>query len=206
MRMLARRVRPIALALPLVAAASAGCDIVTADLDRVTLNSAGAIRPTESATTTIEPLIVSSPQTMAIDAEAIRLAPDPARLIADFAPGNEAMTLAARVTGPVGSAFPDGPPEGVEAPAAGHLAEAKAPLNLILVADSDLAATSYEGTARFFGDRLVIRALPFEVRPLELHLMWHPRQNGDPFHRWLREHLLAHAERLTPRAASRSRA
>jgi hypothetical protein len=30
--MLARRVRPIALALPLVAAASAGCDIVTADL------------------------------------------------------------------------------------------------------------------------------------------------------------------------------
>jgi ABC-type uncharacterized transport system involved in gliding motility auxiliary subunit len=113
-------------------------DIVTADLERVTLNSAGAIRQAEGATTTLEPLIVSSPQAMAIDAAAIRFAPNPAQLIADFVPGNEAMTLAARVTGKVASAFPDGPPEGVETPAGGHLAEASAPLNLILVADSDL--------------------------------------------------------------------
>jgi ABC-type uncharacterized transport system involved in gliding motility auxiliary subunit len=113
-------------------------DIVTADLERVTLNSAGAIGQTEGATTTLEPLIVSSPQAMAIDAEAIRFAPNPAQLIADFVPSNEAMTLAARVTGPVTSAFPEGPPEGVEAPAEGHLAKASAPLNLILVADTDL--------------------------------------------------------------------
>jgi ABC-type uncharacterized transport system involved in gliding motility auxiliary subunit len=114
-------------------------DIVTADLERITLNSAGAIRQTEDAATTLEPLIVSSPQAMAIDDTRLQM-PDPAGLIADFAPGGEAMTLAARVTGPVASAFPDGPPEGVGAPAEDHLAEASAPLNLILIADSDLLA------------------------------------------------------------------
>jgi gliding motility-associatede transport system auxiliary component len=113
-------------------------DIVTAELGRITMNSAGAIRRTENATTTLEPLIVSSPQVMAIDDARLRMMPDPAGLIADFAPTGEPMTLAARVTGPVASAFPDGPPEGVEAPATGHLAKASAPLNMILVADADL--------------------------------------------------------------------
>ncbi|HEX5078923.1 MAG TPA: Gldg family protein [Geminicoccaceae bacterium] len=114
-------------------------DVVTADLERVTLNSAGAISPTEGATTTLEPLIVSSPQVMAIDDQKLRFAPDPAALIADFAPTGEALTMAARITGPVDSAFPDGPPEGANAELAKeHLAKAKAPLNLILVADTDL--------------------------------------------------------------------
>jgi ABC-type uncharacterized transport system involved in gliding motility auxiliary subunit len=114
-------------------------DIVTADLERITLNSAGAIRQSDGATTTLEPLIVSSPQAMAIEDARLRMAPDPAGLIADFVPSGEAMTLAARVTGAVASAFPDGPPEGAdETLAKGHLAKASAPLNLILVADSDL--------------------------------------------------------------------
>jgi ABC-type uncharacterized transport system involved in gliding motility auxiliary subunit len=65
--------------------------------------------------------------------------PDPAKLIAAFAPSGESFTLAARITGPVKSAFPDGPPEGVTSEAE-HLSEAAAPLNLILVADADLLA------------------------------------------------------------------
>jgi ABC-type uncharacterized transport system involved in gliding motility auxiliary subunit len=114
-------------------------DIVTAGLERITLNSAGAIRQTEGATTTLEPLVVSSPQVMAIDDARLMAAPDPAGLIADFVPSGAAMTLAARVTGPVASAFADGPPEGAdETLAKAHLAEASAPLNLILIADSDL--------------------------------------------------------------------
>jgi ABC-type uncharacterized transport system involved in gliding motility auxiliary subunit len=114
-------------------------DIVTADLERITLNSAGAIHQTEGAKTTLEPLITSSPQVMAIDDEKIRVAPNPAQLIADFAPTGEPVTLAARVTGKVASAFPDGPPEGAnEDLAKDHLAESSEPLNLILVADTDL--------------------------------------------------------------------
>lgn len=116
-------------------------DIVTADLDRITLNSAGAIRQTEGATTTLEPLITSSPQVMAIDDARLRFAPDPAALIADFKPTGEPVTLAARITGPVKTAFPDGPPEGADEDLAkSHRAEASEPLNLILVADADLLA------------------------------------------------------------------
>jgi ABC-type uncharacterized transport system involved in gliding motility auxiliary subunit len=114
-------------------------DIVTGGLQRLHLNSAGAIEAREDATTSIEPLVMSSPDAMAIDVAAVSVMPDPARLIADFVPAGEPFVLAARVTGPVGSAFPDGPPEGVET-GAEHRTEASAPLNLILVADADLLA------------------------------------------------------------------
>lgn len=114
-------------------------DVVTGELERINLNSAGSIHARDGATTTIEPLVVSSELAMEIDADAIRLMPDPAKLIADFVPAGEPFVLAARVTGEVASAFPDGPPEGVEVEG-GHLAKATAPLSLILVADADLLA------------------------------------------------------------------
>jgi ABC-type uncharacterized transport system involved in gliding motility auxiliary subunit len=138
-------------------------DVVTAELDRVTMQSAGWIEKREGASIEIEPLISSSPQSMAIDVARIEGMPDPGGLIRDFQSRGEPFVLAARVTGPVKSAFPDGPPAADEAPAgeeaaeesqAGaqddepaeeqaapkHLAEATAPLNLVLIADSDLLA------------------------------------------------------------------
>jgi ABC-type uncharacterized transport system involved in gliding motility auxiliary subunit len=137
-------------------------DVVTADLDRITLHTAGWIEGREGAATTIEPLLTSSPQAMAIDAARVEGMPDPGALIRDFEARGQPFVLAARVTGPVRSAFPDGPPadeaqasdEGgeetqagaqedeppAEAQAAEHLAEATAPLNLVLIADSDLLA------------------------------------------------------------------
>jgi DNA-binding transcriptional LysR family regulator len=64
-----------------------------------------------------------------------------------------------------------------------------------LVAASNFVATSYQRLAPFFSGRVVARPLPFDVPPLELFLMWHPRENADPFHRWLRQSLLGHAAR-----------
>ncbi|MEM7043315.1 MAG: ABC transporter, partial [Pseudomonadota bacterium] len=73
------------------------------------------------------------------EAEPLRVAPDPAKLIAEFQPSGETYTLAARVTGPIRSAFADGPPEGAdEELAAAHLADAEAPLSLVIVADADM--------------------------------------------------------------------
>ncbi len=112
-------------------------DVVTGELKRLDLNSVGSIQARKDATTTIEPLVVSSPLAMQIDVDKIRTEPDPAKLLADFVPAGKPFTLAARITGPVKSAFPKGPPEGVNSEGK-HLAEASAPLNLILVADSDL--------------------------------------------------------------------
>jgi ABC-type uncharacterized transport system involved in gliding motility auxiliary subunit len=114
-------------------------DVITGDIRLVNLNSAGSIQAREGATTTLEPLLVSSDLAMAILTDQIRNMPDPAKLIAEFTPSGQPFVLAARVTGPIKSAFPDGPPEGVTAQGE-HLAEAKAPLNLILVADADLLA------------------------------------------------------------------
>ena len=115
-------------------------DVITGQIQRLNLNSAGSIHAREGANTAIEPLVVSSELSMEIEADAIRAMPDPARLVAEFAPSGERFVLAARVTGEgVKSAYPDGPPEGVTSEAE-HLAEATAPLQAILVADADLLA------------------------------------------------------------------
>jgi ABC-type uncharacterized transport system involved in gliding motility auxiliary subunit len=114
-------------------------DVITGDIRLVNLNSAGSIQARDGATTALEPLVVSSKLSMAIDTEQIRAAPDPARLIAEFAPSGEPFVLAARVTGAAKSAFPDGPPDGVASDAE-HLAEAMAPLNVVVIADADLLA------------------------------------------------------------------
>ncbi len=114
-------------------------DVITGQLKRLHLNSVGSIDQRKGATTTIEPLVVSSSQAEQIDVDKIKTDPDPAKLIADFVAAGSPFTLAARVTGPVKTAFPDGPPKGVKSDAP-QLKEAKQPLNLILVADADLLA------------------------------------------------------------------
>jgi len=114
-------------------------DVVTASLERLALNSAGAIRAREGATTTFEPILTSTHQAMEIDAEPLKAAPDPAKLIAEFEPSGESYVLAAKVTGPVTTAFPDGPPEGAdEALSEAHLVEAEQPLSLVIIGDADM--------------------------------------------------------------------
>jgi ABC-type uncharacterized transport system involved in gliding motility auxiliary subunit len=117
-------------------------DVITGEIQRLHLNSAGSIHAREGAATTIVPLVLSSELSEEIDAEAIRAFPDPAKLIAEFAPSGERFVLAARVTGDkVKSAFPEGPPDGVSSDRE-HLAEASTPVQLILVADADLLANA----------------------------------------------------------------
>ena len=114
-------------------------DVVTSELRLLNINSAGAIRPREDAGTTVEPLVFTSPDVAEIPVAEIQFGPDPAALLGAFEPLGEALTVAARVSGTVQSAFPDGPPEGIETEAA-HLAKSAESLNVILVADADLLA------------------------------------------------------------------
>jgi ABC-type uncharacterized transport system involved in gliding motility auxiliary subunit len=117
----------------------AGGEVVTAELNRVNLGTAGALAAREGASTTFTPLLRSSGEAMAIPADKVRLYPDPFALIRDFEPGGKELVLAARVSGPLKSAFGDQPPQDV-APAepAAHLAEAKAPAQIVVIADTDL--------------------------------------------------------------------
>jgi ABC-type uncharacterized transport system involved in gliding motility auxiliary subunit len=132
--------------LPWMGIGSAGLasdDVVTGDLKVLRFNSAGAIRGTEGATTTIEPLVTTSADAALLPVAELQITPDPARILADFTPSNEPMTIAARVSGPIKSAFPDGPPESMkdeEGLEEAHVAESEVPLNLIMVADADLLA------------------------------------------------------------------
>ncbi len=110
---------------------------ITAELERVNLASAGFLRAKEGAEIELVPLLVSSPQAQVIDAEEVRLFPDPLKLLKNYEPGDEALSMAAVVEGTFRSAYPDGPPEGADDTIA-HREKAEEPVSVIVVADTDL--------------------------------------------------------------------
>ena len=122
-------------------------DAVVADIRDLNLGSAGIIEPAEGATTTFRPLVTTSENSQALDVVKLQGRIDIVGLFRDFQPSGKKMVMAARVTGPVKSAFPDGPPligAGEDAEKARieraktHLAEAQKPLNAVIVADTDI--------------------------------------------------------------------
>jgi ABC-type uncharacterized transport system involved in gliding motility auxiliary subunit len=112
-------------------------EVVTAELNRVNLATAGALAQREGAATTFTPLVRSSGEAMAIPADKVRLYPDPMALIRDYKAGGKELVMAALVSGPLKSAFGDKAPEDVAAEPA-HLAETKSPAQIIVIADTDL--------------------------------------------------------------------
>ncbi len=112
-------------------------DVVTAQLDRVNLATAGALAPHEGATTSFTPLVRTSSEAATVAADKVRLYPDPLALLRDFKPGDKELVLAARISGPVRSAFGDTAPQDVVKEPA-HLSESKEPTQIIVVADTDL--------------------------------------------------------------------
>jgi ABC-type uncharacterized transport system involved in gliding motility auxiliary subunit len=149
-------------------------DMITADLSHITMASSGIIEPIEGAKTTIEPLITTSPDSTKIPVEKLTGMPDVAGLLAEFKPDNKRYILAARVTGPVESAFPDGPPKppepakegetaaapkAAEAPAASdaQLKQSAQPINVVVVADTDILDDKFWlQKQEFFGQRVLV--------------------------------------------------
>jgi ABC-type uncharacterized transport system involved in gliding motility auxiliary subunit len=129
-------------------------DVVTASLEQVLVATPGSIVAVEGATTTLEPLISTTEDAMAFDPIMLRVTGDPQDLLRGFEPTGKPFTLAARVTGPVKTAFPDGAPKVTEeqspnptkegdTPAFGAkeraaLKESAAPINVVVFADVDI--------------------------------------------------------------------
>ena len=69
----------------------------------------------------------------------------------------------------------------------------------LFVARSDAVLTVAERVARVALSGLPLRILapPLELAPFSVTMLWHPRQNADPVHAFVRERLLsvARAER-----------
>ena len=143
-------------------------DRITAGLTRLLMGSPGILHPRQDATTRFTPLVWTTEQAMPIAAGLVRATPDPGRLLADYSPGGERLVLAGRIQGSAASAFASGPPDG--SPRPGHLDAATTPLDVVVIADTDIADDRFwvevrtfpEGpvAARFAdNDLLLVRAI-----------------------------------------------
>jgi ABC-type uncharacterized transport system involved in gliding motility auxiliary subunit len=134
-------------------------DVITGGLGTINFAFPGHITRQPDASVAVTPLIRSSGSAALIPTSRLAFLSDPTMLRDDFSPTGERYTLAARLTGTVKSAFPDGPPGGAAAAAGAHLAESKTPVNVVLVADADvLADRLWVQTQDFLGQRI---AQPF---------------------------------------------
>ena len=123
-----------------------GDDVVTAQLSLMRIQSAGALRLLDGATTELTPLITTTTNSMLLDQATVLRRQPPDALLATFVATPEAYVLAGRLTGMVETAFPDGPPAlpepgpGEEAPPEPPelITESVAPLNAIIVTDTDM--------------------------------------------------------------------
>ncbi len=146
-------------------------DPITGDIQQINMASAGILEQRQGAKTSFEPLITTSSDAEAIPVEKVEGFPDVAGLLHDFKSGDKPLTLAARLTGPADTAFPDGPPkdEQKEAkPAAGdgtsgnagdaaQLKTAAQPINVVVVADTDILDDRFWVQVQdFFGQRVAI--------------------------------------------------
>jgi ABC-type uncharacterized transport system involved in gliding motility auxiliary subunit len=129
-------------------------DPVTGNLQQLNIATAGALKHHMGATTTFTPLLQSSSTAALIDTIQIRVTQRPQDLLRRFEPTGERFTVAARVSGPVKTAFPNGaPPPTPEAPPVPGAApppptppatplpeqvKDAADINVIVVADTDL--------------------------------------------------------------------
>lgn len=127
-------------------------DPVTGNLTRVNLLSAGGLSLADDAPAQWTPLIRTTDQSATVPVASVQGYPDPTTLLNNFFPDGEERVIAARITGNVPSAYPEGPPDndpidnaaegpGVTEqapPPPDHLAKASQPINVIVVADVDM--------------------------------------------------------------------
>jgi ABC-type uncharacterized transport system involved in gliding motility auxiliary subunit len=116
-------------------------DVVSGFLDKINLATAGSLAARPGAKTTFEPLLQSSASAAPIPAQRFNTLTDPSTLRDGFKPTGIRYALAARITGPVESAFPQGLPTDQKAaagPPIAHLAKSAAPANIVIIADTDL--------------------------------------------------------------------
>jgi len=139
-------------------------DVVTADLGKMLVASSGYLEPLEGATTQFEPLLRTTDQAMRVEQAKVQFMPDPEKLLAEYQPGGRVLTLAARIRGPVKTAFPDGPPkpavtaDGAEPAAAPPgLTESAQPIEVMVVADADMLGDDlWVQMQNFFGQHMAV--------------------------------------------------
>ena len=150
-------------------------DVVSGGIQKMHIASAGVLEKIEGAETEFTPLLVTGPRAMHIDTTTFTYIPDPQKLLNEYVSGGKPLTLAARVTGTVKSAFPDGAPKldtpvpettdpaakpeekAAEATEAPSDSLKSGSVNVIVIADSDLLHDSFWVRMRdFLGQRIAV--------------------------------------------------
>ena len=132
-------------------------DVVSAQLKQMNFASTGALAPLSNAKTTFTALVSSSFTAALLDAERFRVVLDPNTLAQGLLPAGKRYALAARITGPARTAFPNGSPTA----ALGTNKTASSPtlqrgnISVVVVADTDLLT-----------DLLWVQVQPFFGQPV----------------------------------------
>ena len=148
-------------------------DIVTGNLANLGFGTPGYLEPVDGATTTFSPLVSTTPRAAQFTTEQVAaVTTDPRDLLDQYQSKDHSYTVVARISGKVGTAFPDGPPppdesvgetsetaEAADKPESGaeHLAESVEDVQIILVADADMLADRFWVVVQeFLGSRIAI--------------------------------------------------
>ena len=124
-------------------------DVVTSGLESINIATSGILEPVEGAKTQFTPLLQSSEYAMPLDAARFAMLANPEELMADLNPTGERYAIAARISGPAQSAFPDG----IEGQKDGLKSADN--INVIAVADTDLLGDRmWVQVQDFFGQRV----------------------------------------------------
>ena len=159
-------------------------DIITNRLETINLSSAGAISQSNEGGLSFEPLITSSSDAMLMDRSFVESVTDPNVLFDEFESENRSFVIAARLSGLIETAFPEGQPpipvteeESSSDDADGevsvaedtssevdvvneeseiaHLSTSLEPTNIVVFADSDLLTDRlWVQVTQFFGQRI----------------------------------------------------
>jgi ABC-type uncharacterized transport system involved in gliding motility auxiliary subunit len=165
-------------------------DPVTSELGSLHFATAGVLQKLPDGKAEFTPLVMTSPASELIEVAQVQGLPDVVGLLQGFKPSGQRLTLAARISGVVDSAYPDGPPvqkkeeasaagqtltdkapatdkvsadkpaEGPkppEPPPGGWLKAAAKPINVIVVADTDVLDDRFWVQVQdFFGQRVAV--------------------------------------------------
>jgi len=144
-------------------------DVVTGQLTSISLASAGTLELEKKSKLEMIPLLETSKISQRIDAELVRGEINPEAILQQFKSENKSFTIAARFTGKVRTAYPDGPPKpktNVKEKTSGaedkkalkpgpHLSNSRKALNMIVMADTDLLTSRFWlQQQEFFGKKI----------------------------------------------------
>ena len=140
-------------------------DVITAGLNTINVGVAGHLSIAEGSAATMEPLISSGTASGIVAASRFSFLQDPSSLLDGFIPSGETYVIAARISGSLPSAFPDGPPatgvspeddsESAGPDTAGHLSQSTDSVNMIVVADVDILSDRlWVQQQNFLGQRI----------------------------------------------------